>query len=332
MNKILAYGINCPPARQGMPSTKVLPTANISIPFSNGFPILTSKKMPFYSILAELICFMQGKTDVRAYSAMGCNVWWDNAYKWNVAQKSIEMSKDDYKRLGKDSWDTDSTIYSNNDEFVSYELGRIYAAQWRNWNPYVEGKDQLKDLIEGIVAKPTSRYHVMTAWNPSELYETSQPNCHVYFQATAIPKTIVGNHHNLFLDDSTTYAMSHRKIVNNLFTHLTQRSCDAFLGVPFNITSYALFTILLGILTNSEPIRFDWVGVDNHIYSDHETQVNKYLASVKYTLPKLHIEIDRIDTLDKIMRIQTIEDLKKIFWLVDYQSGEKITAPLSVGK
>lgn len=323
LKSILKKGVECGQARENMPSTKVLPTHQMTFAFEDGFPILTAKKMPFYSILAELICFMQGKTDVRDYAKMGCNVWWENAYKWNTTEDARKtFSIESYKK--QDEWLPDS----------AYDLGRIYAAQWRSWDRNNVEVDQLKNLINNVISKPTSRYHVMTAWNPAELRDTCQPNCHVYFQATAIPfnKSAFDNYpyYKKFLDDDTALEICD-KSDKMLFAHLTQRSCDAFLGVPYNITSYALFTIILGILTNSEPIQFDWVGVNNHIYSNHQDQVDQYIKSETFDRPKLHIEVDRIDTLDKIMQIKTLADLKEIFWLVDYKSGEKIEAPLSVG-
>ena len=329
LSKTLTEGFACGQARDNMPETFVLPTKHLTFPFKDGFPILTGKKMPFYSILGELICFMQGKTDVRDYAKMGCNVWWDNAYKWNISDDiKHRITIEDYKL------NTQQLIYS------FYDLGRIYAAQWRDWTGgsekhYRYGIDQLQNLIDSIINKPFSRYHVMTAWNPAELQDTCQPNCHVYYQATVVPTSFNSLSKfslDKFLDNDTTCKFMKNKTISNvLIGHLTQRSCDEFLGVPYNITSYSLFTILLGILTNTLPLQLDWVGVNNHIYNNHVDQCAQYINSELYDLPKLHIEIDRANTLDKIMKINTLADLKEIFWLVDYKHGEKIVAPLSVG-
>ena len=331
LEAILYNGYTVPPAREKMPSVQMLPTHQMTFEFSYGLPILTGKYMPFYSILGELICFIQGKTDVRDYAKMGCNVWWDNAYKWNIPEDLRKViTIEDYK----------ANTMGHSDGF--YNIGRIYAAQWRDYVGLNKDgdrthTDQLVEMVHNMKYKPYSRYHVMSAWNPGELSATSQPNCHVYFQASIAPRPAnwdVYNEYRNFLDDDTVNKLTDRErpsIKNILFTHLTQRSCDAFLGVPFNITSYSIFSIILGILTNSLPIQFDWVGVNNHIYSNHVDAVTTYLDSDQYALPKLSIDIDRMDTLQKLEAINTLDDLKGIFKIVEYKSGPKIPAPLSVG-
>jgi len=336
-----------PPARDNMPPTKVYPNLGMSFGFWDGFHILTGKKMPFYSIVAELICFIQGRTDVRDFDKLGCKVWWDNAYKWNIDDKGFNnrISKEEYINQGLACYEwldpQDASYYQPdicNNIAVSYNLGRIYSAQWRNIQ--LDGlrvvNDQLTNMVDGLINKPFSRYHVLDAWAPAEMNSkrTSQPNCHVYFQATVVKENTAFKTDLKHLYDTETYNKIIDKYNDNplcLYTHLTQRSCDAFLGVPFNITSYSLFTILLSIWSNTVPVGFNWFGVNNHIYSNHQDAVNIYLKRPILYLPKLKLDVDAIDTFEKVCDITTKEEIRKCFELVGYVSGDKIQADLSVG-
>ena len=248
----ITNGLNSPAARENMPKTKVVPTQMLAYHFNEGFPILTGKKMPFYSILAELICFMQGHTDVRAFAAMGCDVWWDNAYKWNMVDN---YDINEYTKPSMEEYKKGITVDGAKIGDRYYDLGRIYSAQWTNWtrDRSSKGLNQLEDIVYKLTNKPYERYATMTAWNPDEMTKehTSQPNCHVYYQATCAENeyTIeqIVDHFKGFLTNVTIDDLIVKGITDKplMFGHLTQRSCDAFLGVPFNITSYALLTIIL---------------------------------------------------------------------------------------
>ena len=340
LNSILTSVLYAPGARGNMPNTLVRPSMQMDFHFHKGFPILTAKKMPFYSILGELLCFMQGRTDVRDFENMGCSVWWDNAYRWNVELRGFadKISKEDYKEQGMlqyEQLDPGTASYYEpdicNNIAVNYNLGKIYSFYWRD--SYFG--DQLKCMIDSIKYNPFSRYHVMDSWDKRFVTnsQTSQPDCHVYFQATcarsefSLTKDVITR----ALDTETV-----ERIINNatsevyLSTHLTQRSCDAFLGVPFNVTSYSIFTILLGIFTNTIPAEFCWTGVNNHIYSNHVDACNQYLGALTYDLPKMWID-PSIETLADIETISSKEIMKSLFKIVNYKHGEKIKAELSVG-
>jgi thymidylate synthase len=341
LNTVLKQGIKIPPARANMPSTIFYNSLHGTFKFDKGLPILTAKRMPFYSILGELVGFMKGLTDVREYDKLGCKVWWDNAFKWNVIDEIKDIPSFKTRTLQEYK---DNKIIS-----AKYDLGRIYAAQWRRYIGIRKTKtdnvtqidydevDQLKQLIESILNTPTSRYHVITAWNPTEMNNTqvSQPNCHVYFQASGVPKEFtkreIRNYLSKFLTQSSITELLDNGYKPNklLYTHLTQRSCDMFLGVPFNITSYSLFTILLCIFTNSIPVEFEWTGVNAHIYSNHVDQCKSYLKNYTHTLPKL--DIKGIYSLKDIEGLNTLADLKEHFKLVDYKHSGNIKADLSVG-
>ena len=334
---VLNSQMYAPSARENMPPTRLVPNLGMQFDLREGLPILTGKRMPFYSIFGELVGFMKGLTDVRAYAELGCNVWWDNAYNWNIKVKpsyNIDVTEKEYKAGITDS--------GKNIDSKFYDLGAIYSKQWTNKYIYdtyfgVTGYySQLENLIYGMIERPFSRYHVINAWRPEEMNSTfcSQPNCHVYFQTTCFRTDLISvtkTFRRLF-DRSTANEFENMFKEPIFFSpHLTQRSCDVFLGVPFNITSYSLFTIIISILTKRIPIEFSWFGINNHIYGNHVAQSTEYYNRAIYELPKLHIEISKIDTLDKIRAIRTYEDLKSIMWLVDYKSGARIKAPLSVG-
>ncbi len=163
---ILDKGFESKSSRDNMPPTKVYNDIQMRFDLTNNtLPIITTKQMPLRSIVGELLCFMSGETDVRKYDEMGCKVWWDNAYKWNIEDRSTvrNIPKEEYIN-GKNTKDYN----------YDYNLGRIYAAQWRNYRGLsricnVQYVDQLVKLISGITNNPESRYHVMSAWNPTEM-------------------------------------------------------------------------------------------------------------------------------------------------------------------
>lgn len=340
---ILDKGFDSKPARENMPPTKVHNDVRMRFDLKNGqLPIITTKQMPPRSIIAELLCFMAGVTDVQKYDAMGCGVWWDNAYKWNVPKHfrtsySIENYKAD----------------ANGNSAYSYDLGRIYAAQWRDHmgihtNGDVAYTDQLADIIYSITNELESRYHVMDSWNPAEMNkgDVSQPNCHVYFQVTCRE-----------LDEDERTTMFGEMVVNSpeairlelidkgvkgcnipkyaIRTSLTQRSCDMFLGVPFNITSYAMLTHILAKITNTMAEEFVWNGVNCHIYGNHMEQVKEQLKRTPLDIPtvKLHDDIKSLVAIEDLVLQpkQFKEDFKLLFNIQNYKHHPKLSGKLSVG-
>lgn len=212
---------------------------------TRGFPILTTKKMPFRSIAAEMIGFLRGCTNADDFEHLGTKVWWDNA--------------------------EDPTWQSNGACVGKGDLGRIYGAQWRGWRthtpilddpqqsdgPYTIGGwqpiDQIGQLHDDIRNNPYSRRHIVTAWNPGELDLMCLPPCHLMFQVYVDPP---------YLD-----------------MMMVQRSADAFLGLPFNISGYSLLLWILAKTTGYEPRHLTMCLGDVHIYEQHEeavyTQLNR---------------------------------------------------------
>lgn len=175
-------------------------------------------------------------------------------------------------------------------------LGPVYGSQWRSW-PDNNGEpiDQIKNLIEAIKANPDSRRHIVSAWNVSDLNKMALPPCHCLFQ--------------FYVADG------------QISCQLYQRSADIFLGVPFNIASYAFLLELVAAQTNLKAQDFIWTGGDCHLYLNHQEQAKLQLSRQPLSLPKLNIKENRNCIFD-----YTYDD----FEIIDYESYGKISAPISV--
>src|SRR5210317_274389 len=202
---------------------------------SEGFPMVTTKKLHLKSIIYELLWFIAGDTNIEYLQENGVRIW--------------------------NEWADEKG-----------DLGPVYGAQWRNWNG--DGIDQIKNLIEGLKNNPNSRRHMVSAWNPSVMPDTSVsfsenvangkaalPPCHAFFQ--------------FYVADG------------KLSCQLYQRSADIFLGVPFNIASYALLTLMMAQVCDLQPGDFVHSFGDVHIYSNHFEQVKEQLSRDPKPLPKM---------------------------------------------
>jgi thymidylate synthase len=176
------------------------------------------------------------------------------------------------------------------------ELGPVYGVQWRSW-PTPDGGhiDQITELVENLKSNPDSRRHIVSAWNVSELHDMALPPCHAFFQ--------------FYVADG------------KLSCQLYQRSADTFLGVPFNIASYALLTYMIAQQVGLEPGEFVWTGGDVHIYENHMDQVLKQLEREPYPYPQLKIKRKPATIFD-----YTLED----FEVVGYRHHPTIKAPIAV--
>jgi thymidylate synthase len=226
---------------------------------SEGFPLVTTKKVHFKSIVHELLWFLSGDTNVKYLQDNGVTIW--------------------------DAW-----ADQNGD------LGRIYSAQWRNWqNPDGTTIDQITNVINQIKNNPDSRRMLVVAFNPSDVDKMALPPCHAFFQF------YVAN--------------------NKLSCHLYQRSGDAFLGVPFNIASYALLTHLVAQVCNLEVGEFIHSFGDAHIYLNHIDQVKLQLTREFYPLSTIELDKDVTNIFDF-----KYEDIK----LLNYTSHPTIKGKVSV--
>lgn len=194
------------------------------------------------------------------------------------------------------------------------DLGRVYGVQWRHWlKPDGTEVDQLRNVIERIKKDPTDRRLIVTAWNPGELEEMALPPCHMIFQFYVAPASPSqgGN--------------------GKLSLHMFQRSCDMFLGVPFNIASYALLLHIIAQITDLAPDELILTLGDAHIYHDHFEAVKEQLSREPYPLPKLWLNPE-IKSLDNLLLSQFKEpnDIYNVVKLLDYQHHPSIKAKMAV--
>lgn len=217
----------------------------------DGFPLLTTKKVFFKGIVHELLWFIRGDTNIRYLVKNKVKIW--NEWPYEQFKKSTDYHQETI----------DEFIYKiENDEAFAKkygELGPVYGKQWRDFN----GVDQLQNAINEIKKNPTSRRIIVSAWNPSEVKEMLLPPCHALFQ--------------FYVEG------------NNLSLQLYQRSADLFLGVPFNIASYALLLILVADVCNLHPKEFVHTLGVAHIYENHLEQVRLQLTRIPKKLPHLKL-------------------------------------------
>jgi thymidylate synthase len=182
------------------------------------------------------------------------------------------------------------------------ELGPVYGVQWRSW-PTPDGGhiDQIAQVVEALKTNPDSRRHLVSAWNVSEISSMALPPCHVFFQFYVTPGVDGGP--------------------GRLSCQLYQRSADTFLGVPFNIASYALLTLMVAQQTGLEPGEFIWTGGDVHVYDNHVEQVAEQLSREPYPYPRIELKRKPATIFD-----YALED----FEVVDYQHHPTIKAPVAV--
>ena len=242
---------------------------------SKGFPLLTTKKTFIRGIIHELLWFISGSSNIKYLVDNDAHLWDEWAfknYRMAVTKKKVpEMSQDDF-----------ITKIKNNKEFAKKwgELGPVYGVQWRKWAASDGRKiDQLKWAIEKIKKTPERKSIVVSAWNPEFSYEMAAKDksmvivpCHMFFHLN----------------------------VNNgkLSLLLYQRSCDTFLGVPFNIASYSLLTLILAQVTGLKPGEFVHVLGDVHIYSNHFEQVREQIKRKPLPFPKMVLN-PKIKDIDK---------------------------------
>ena len=353
--KILLLGTRKPAAREGMPGTTSLFGHQMRFDLKEGFPIITTKEINFKHIVTELLWFLKGDTNIKFLVDNDCNIWNEDAYNYYL-KKLKDGSEESltFKQFVKRVKEGD------NIEREGYRLGdcgKQYGWLWRNLNgveysisPEMDkeksGTDQLKDLIEGLLENPLGRRHIIDAWNPSTLDDMALHPCHVLVQFNCRPLTVeqkealvpAGTPEHLF--SSIFNAMPKYYLDCQMY----QRSADTFLGVPYNISSYSLLTILLCNLLNMVPGDFIYTFGDAHIYDNHLSQTNVQLQRKPKTLPKLewseeiknvfrNLKVDDIDnemkTLLIIEVLETVEidDIK----LKGYFPEPKIPAKLSTG-
>ena len=214
---------------------------------TDGFPLLTTKKMFLRPIAEELLWFIKGDTNIKYLVDRNVKIW--NEWPYETFKKS-----EDFQGETLEEFVAKIKELPADDPFVvKYgELGPVYGRQWRNFNN--EGVDQVAKLVDSLKNNPFSRRHIICAWNPAEVDEMALPPCHAFLQF---------------------YVSSDKKYLS---CQLYQRSADTFLGVPFNIASYALFTSMLAQVCGYKPKEFVHTIGDAHIYKDHFDVVKEQIS------------------------------------------------------
>ncbi len=230
---------------------------------SEGFPVLTTKKLHLKSIIHELLWFLKGETNISYLKEHGVSIW--------------------------DEWADENG-----------DLGPVYGSQWRSWPAPTKDDpnrtiDQIEQLVTSLKTNPTSRRHIVSAWNPAEVDDMALPPCHCLFQ--------------FYVADG------------KLSCQLYQRSADIFLGVPFNIASYALLTMMLAQVTGLKPGDFVHTLGDAHLYLNHLEQTELQLSRTAKSLPTMKINPDVRDLFAFVY-----ED----FELIGYDAEPTIKAPIAV--
>jgi len=261
-----------------------------------GFPLVTTKKVHLKSIVHELLWFIQGDTNIRYLAKNGVNIWND----WPFQSWLRETGQDEKYPIYTPQWREQMKLFVErviaDDKFATEygELGPVYGHQWRNF----EGVDQLSQIVEDIKTNPDSRRLIVSAWNPKDIpvmAKSGLPPCHTLFQ----------------------FYVSEGRLSCQLY----QRSADVLLGVPFNIASYALLTLMIAQTAGLQPGDFVHTFGDAHLYSNHMEQVEEQLSREPRPLPVMSIN----PAVTDLFSFQYDD-----FELKDYDPYPPISAPVAV--
>ena len=260
---------------------------------SKGFPLLTTKRVFLKGVIHELLWFLAGDTNIKYLVDNGVHIWDNDAYRFYkelCAKGGVEpVTMEEFLAAAQQQTPSPLEGYAYGD------LKNVYGYQWRSWGKPDGGKiDQIKEVINTIKNNPDSRRMIVSAWNVADVEDMALPPCHTMFQ----------------------FYVAEGKLSCQLY----QRSADTFLGVPFNIASYALMTMMIARECGLEAGEFVHTLGDTHLYLNHLEQVDEQLSRTPRALPKMHINPD----------VKSIFDFKyEDFTLSDYDPYPTIKAPMS---
>ena len=309
---------------------------------TQGFPLLTTKKMAYKSMITELKWFLKGDTNIKYLVDNNCNIWNGDAYK-QYSMYAGNLEEPDYDVHVEDVQENRVRILTEkefveriktDDEFAEKwgELGPIYGKQWRSWSPVAGdinkgGKDQIANLIKELKTNPDSRRLMVSAWNVGELSEMTLPPCHYGFQIYTTELTLKERQeefcHRLGKDISFAKNLEHLDLDKDnvpkrkISLMWNQRSVDVFLGLPFNIASYALLLELIGREVNMIPDQLIGNLGDTHLYLNHLEQAKEQISREPNLLPEMQVR--NVDILNGEFE----------YSLFEYWPHKKIKAPLS---
>jgi thymidylate synthase len=307
---------------------------------SEGFPLLTTKKMAWKSIVTELLWFLRGDTNIKFLLDYDCHIWDGDAYKnyLNHTQDEASYTKEQFINLIK----TDENWAK-----VWGDLGPIYGKQWRQWQGWMDMDgnekgslwyDQILRLVHSLKTEPDSRRLMVNAWNVAELDQMVLPPCHYGFQ---VYTRELNTNEKLELSNNQKYFNEYGEPTNvptrAISLMWNQRSVDTFLGLPFNIASYALLLEILAKEVNMVPDELIGNLGDVHLYSNHIHQAKAQILRKSFSLPRVNITERNWYQHEKVkehLGPKTFKDIilsyrPDCFELIGYESQSGIKAPLS---
>ena len=260
---------------------------------SQGFPLLTTKKVFLKGVIHELLWFLNGDTNIKYLVDNGVHIWDNDAYRYYnelcIKEGVLPVTMEEFLRAAQEGIDSPIDGYKFGD------LNHVYGYQWRSWpRPNGEAIDQIQQAVDLIKKNPDSRRIIVSAWNVADVEKMALPPCHTLFQ----------------------FYVAEGKLSCMLY----QRSADTFLGVPFNIASYALLTMMMAQVCGLEPGEFVHTTGDTHLYLNHMEQVDEQLSRTPRALPKMRLNPD----------VKSVFDFKyDDFTLESYDPHPVIKAPMS---
>jgi len=341
LQDILDNGREKESGRENMPNTIGLSHATILMEnVSENFPLLTTKRMFWKGIVCELLWFLRGETNIKYLVDNNVNIWNGDAYRWYL--KYHKNHTDDVTPMTMEEFV--DTIKNSNCEVPWFseskyrlgDLGKVYGHQWRNQN----GVDQVQDVFDDLKNNPYGRYKIIDGWNKRDFPEMALPPCHLLYQFIVRPMTInerLQYKENLNKGQNPGYELGrseeyYESYCDNwdipkyyLDLNMYQRSCDTFLGVPFNIASMSLLLILVAEANNMVAGDSFWIGGDTHLYVSHLDAVREQLSRTPTKLPRVIIN-RRIETLADVCNLTTNDIILK-----NYESQDSIKAELFTG-
>ena len=359
LHKIITDGFKYEdPNRIGVNRIQI-PSFQFKHDFKDGFPAITTKKLYWKGVVGELLWFLKGNTNINYLLKNNINIWNKDGYNYKILNDTTGYYKIACKVNSIEDYIKGCKDFPNHN---IGDLGRVYGAQWRNWkinNDYsVLGKmnmatlDQISNLIKGLKETPMGTKHIVTAWNPAELDDMALPPCHWSFEILVEPLSL-NTRKKLYNDKGNfmstgSWGMSEKNIIKEYHEEYDkdnipkyqftlkwhQRSVDTFLGLPFNIASYATLAQIIGKLTNMVPKGIIGDLSNVHIYESHMDAVNKQLRNDVNKYGKCELDIKEIlgfEQFNKDFDLNTLLNKNlgiKDFTLKGYESYPAIPAEM----